>query len=163
MEEPLLRGITVVDNPPQEFLVNQNAPINARMTVQDMLYYAGGWGDPVDLQSNFSVPIEGDLDPYLRPNITVRDKWMPLDTGWVKEVRMLMVKHWDRATEASEESFNQTVVEVGVAVESMVVTIAYININESVRFQPKDAGQLRLRCVNGSMAHCTVLAIPRKS
>jgi len=141
--------------------------MTARITVVDSVYWSTEDGQPVQISSRFSRPLESEEQPYIR-RITVGEEWQPLDLGWVGKVGLLVLANepTPRRVQPTAEERDEDDARVVLVVWDRNLPYAGICIppREDCRLRPiMLAGQekvsLWIRCLNG-ITKVTVNAIP---
>ncbi len=132
--------------------------MRARVTVVDQTTYQS---DEVMLPLSdqpYSFSVTSDERPYQRV-YTVNEDWQPLDTGWVKEPHMLIVRNLpsNRATYPTKEEANEAASAVVDLAVDMVI-FGCVPVGESVRMYP--ITQLFARSRKGT-AKISVTAVPK--
>lgn len=66
--------------------------IKNRITVVETIYHQEFGENPVMVESRYSRELESYDQPYER-KLTATTAWTPLDTGWIKECGLLVIKN----------------------------------------------------------------------
>lgn len=135
------------------------------LSVVEQLYHEAP-DHPTPHGHQFSRRLETDEQAYSR-TLKVGPDWRPLDCGWVRKVGMLLLVNAEgrfrtvQPTEGERAEAAGRVVEVAFlsALGGDLQPALLLRPGESQRYEPADAGAIRLRC-RGGMARVLLTLIP---
>lgn len=140
-----------------------NPSQSSRLVVVESVYHQPADGPPTTATGDivrFGRDLASDEQPYERHKV-VKESWEPLDCGWIDRCGMLLLRNDEghfaiNPTPEQREAAMRRVIELSFDGEHSAISVPP---RESCRFYPADAGNIRLRCREGS-ARYTVHLTP---
>lgn len=142
------------------------------LIVVEQVYFQGAGGQPTSTESRFSRQLQTDEQPW-HCQMTLTEKWVPLDCGWVVEAGMLVVKNEAGRglqvypDEEEKRAIVVSIVEVTAAAQVIEADMGLdyhaqwlVLPGESLRAQPADLRSIRLRCAAGT-CRVSITIVPR--
>lgn len=136
----------------------------ALLTVVQSYYHQQEGMQPTQIEARYTRELKTDEQPYVR-HFKVGETWDKLDTGWLTDCSLLIVKNnegrfTDRIpTPAQLQEALARVVEIGLGI-GPVSPCLLVHPNESHPLHVVSLDEVWLRCANGE-ARVSVMAFPR--
>ena len=140
--------------------------ITSRLTVVEQVYYQREDSDLQCTENGFSRDLDTDEQQYVRGPMGVGEKWEKLDTGWVEEVAMIVVRNNEgeglklQPTEEEKEESAKKIIELSLD-SDIRGGVWLVPPGESFRGYPSNSSIVYIRCQYGETKF-TITAIPNR-